>query len=275
MLRKALSGFKSDKKIKEQTDYKLSQLMLGRFQLNQFLFNKKVLNSTEALSSIAFRMKQAMVHVFFPHHCAFCSIELLATEQGLCVFCVAAIKRTYSAAETPSQLKPFVLSINSLFYYQKQHPSQALIHAMKYHHHAALCVHYGEELATHLDANTILPECLIPVPLHPNKKLRRGYNQSELIAQGMLRKIPSITLENRGVMRIKNNASQTKKNRAHRKKGVSKAFQIDEKAIKQYSHIGIVDDVITTGATLKEIIELLLKIQPQLRITIFVLGITE
>ena len=71
MLRKALSGFKSDKKIKEQTDYKLSQLMLGRFQLNQFLFNKKVLNSTEALSSIALRMKQAIVHVFFPHHCLF------------------------------------------------------------------------------------------------------------------------------------------------------------------------------------------------------------
>lgn len=274
MLRKALSGFKSNKKIKEQTDYKLSQLMLGKFQLKQFLFNKKVLNSTEALSSIGLRMKQAIVHVFFPHHCEFCAIELLP-EQGVCIFCWAAIKRTYCVAETPSELKPFGLAIYSLFFYQKQHPSQALLHAMKYHHDATLCLHYGAELAKQLDNNTLLPECLIPVPLHPRKKLRRGYNQSELIAQGMIGKIPTLKLEQRGILRIKNNQSQTKKNRKLRSEGVSQAFLIDEKVIKQYSHIGIVDDVITTGATLREIIELLLKVHPQLRITIFVLGITE
>jgi len=275
MLRKALSGFKSDKKIKEQTDYKLSQLMLGRFQLNQFLFNKKVLNSTEALSSIVLRMKQAIVHVFFPHHCLFCDLELLPEEQGVCVFCGAAIKRTYSVVETPCELKPFGLAIYSLFFYQKKHPSQALLHAMKYHHNATLCLHYGAEMAKQLDNKILLPECLIPVPLHPRKKIKRGYNQSELIAQGMIGKIPTLKLEKRGILRIKNNESQTKKNRTHRREGVSQAFLIDDKVINQYSHIGIVDDVITTGATLKEIIELLLKIQPQLRITIFVLGITE
>ena len=91
----------------------------------------------------------------------------------------------------------------------------------------------------------------------------------------MIGKIPTLKLEQRGILRIKNNESQTKKNRTHRREGVSQAFLIDDKVINQYSHIGIVDDVITTGATLKEIIELLLKIQPQLRITIFVLGITE
>ena len=249
--------------------------MLGRFQLKQFLFNKKVLNSTEALSSIGLRMKQAIVHLFFPHHCVFCAIELLPEEHGVCVFCGAAIKRTCSVVETPCQLKPFGLVIYSLFWYQKRHPSQALLHAMKYRHDATLCLHYGAELANQMDNNTLLPECLIPVPIHPRKKLRRGYNQSELIAQGMIGIIPILKLEQGGILRIKNNESQTKKNRTHRREGVSQAFLIDEKVIKQYSHIGIVDDVITTGATLREIIGLLLKAHPHLRITIFVLAITE
>jgi ComF family protein len=211
-----------------------------------------------------------ILHLFFPEYCKQCHLELLSSERFLCVFCTTELYETYGVAELPKRLSPYPSA--SAFYYQKGNVSQKILFAMKYENNFQLCRYWGSKIQT---AQLALPTLLIPVPLHPNKKYKRGYNQSEWIAKGIIDSHPNLIIRQNIVRRIHNTDSQTTKQKAERNVNVKNAFKINVKNLGNHSHVGLVDDVVTTGATLFEMIRLLKEVRPELRITIFVVGIAN
>lgn len=216
-----------------------------------------------------------LLHLFFPFRCHGCGLELLEQESGVCVFCESGLAYTFNQIELPPHLIAESIKIHALFYYRKEHVAQALLHALKYKHERDLCFAWGVTLAKTIKKEVIeMPDCLIPVPLHPKKKFARGYNQSELLAKGIQAEFPEIQVDLDMIIRKKNNKSQTGKNKFNRLTDVYNAFELHPDAISTYKHIGLVDDVVTTGATLKGLLDLIKSKYPHIRITIFVLAVT-
>lgn len=217
-----------------------------------------------------------LLHLFFPYQCHGCGLELLAQEVGICVFCESGLDYTFNQFQLPTHLATESVNIHALFYYSKGKVAQALLHALKYKHERDLCFSWGVILAKTLKKEPVeMPDCLIPVPLHPKKKFKRGYNQSELLAKGIIAEFPEVQLGLNIIKRKLNNKSQTSKNKFNRLLDVTNAFELTPNSLIAYNHIGLVDDVVTTGATLKRILELIQSKHPQIRITIFVLAVTK
>ncbi|MGY6558822.1 MAG: ComF family protein [Nitritalea sp.] len=127
--------------------------------------------------------------------------------------------------------------------------SQKILHAIKYKDNPELATYLGHAYGTlvrnqgnplkHIDA-------LVPVPLHPKKLAMRGYNQSQALAEGLQQALHIPIVE--GLVRTQHSLSQTKKNRMERLEAVNKIFQAQ--ANVQGKHLLLIDDVMTTGATL-------------------------
>ena len=115
-------------------------------------------------------------------------------------------------------------------------------------------------------------DALVPVPIHPKKEFTRGYNQSEKLADGIAEILNLPVLINY-IERTKNSDSQTKKGRFKRWDNVENKFI--SKNTTNFKHIALVDDVITTGATLEVIVRMLQENNPELRISIISLALTK
>ena len=241
-----------------------------------FIFNTMVFNSLLNSHRVKELFIKPLLHLFFPYRCGSCGLELFLNESILCMFCEAGLEHTFNQAELPPYLASEPVTLHSLFYYSKGRAAQSVLHALKYKHERDACFEWGLMLATNLKGHGIeMPEYLIPVPLHPQKEYLRGYNQSEFLARGIQAAYPSAQLRLDLIKRVKNSNSQTRKNRHNRLHDVRNVFELNTLSWKSVSHIGLVDDVITTGATLKAIIELIKIKYPGIRITIFVLAVTK
>ena len=243
------------------------------FKNQRFIFNIIMLKFVTTLVLTLRSAHSAFLNIFFPHTCNACPLELFNEEIGLCVFCESSIELTYGINVLPEALMDFEGVIYSVFHYTEQKEPRGLIHALKYGDNKDVGRYYGQKLAISLDGSSP-PECLIPVPLHPKKLLIRGYNQSVCIAQGLTQKI-GIPIKQDIVFRVRHQKSQTKKSKAKRTQGITGAFRVDPEKLNNLNHIGLVDDVLTTGATLNEIISQIKLSKPSIRISIFVLAITK
>ena len=116
-------------------------------------------------------------------------------------------------------------------------------------------------------------DAIVPVPLHPEKEAARGYNQSVLIAEGMS-EVLNIPVLEKALQRTKNTESQTQKTREQRIENMQSAFSVPNAPIVQGKHLLLVDDVLTTGATL-EACALALKTMPSVNISIATIGIAS
>ncbi len=102
------------------------------------------------------------------------------------------------------------------------------------------------------------PEVVIPVPLHEKRLRKRGYDQALLVAKALKKQLPDvITLENQLIKRVKHSSPQQNLDAKDRQKNIKQAFALQKNL--QYRHIALVDDVVTTGATVSEITKLLKK----------------
>ena len=117
------------------------------------------------------------------------------------------------------------------------------------------------------------PELIIPVPLHPAKLKKRQYNQSECIANGMA-SVLSIPVIANNLIRTENTETQTKKSRFARYENLKDAFVCCDQDSLINKHILIVDDVITTGATLEACCVLLLELE-NVRVSISTIAFAE
>ncbi len=165
-------------------------------------------------------------------------METTTIKQALCKNCI--------------ELPPFFQQTFATFNYN--FPIDALIPKIKsekqrFHlHWLALC------LTEKLPACLKMPEVLIPVPISKKKMLRTGYNQTEQLASE-LSKLLNIEVDNRLVSKNRDTRAQANLNAKQRKRNLLDAFEVQE---NNYRHIAIIDDVMTTGATVNEIAKHLL-----------------
>lgn len=93
-------------------------------------------------------------------------------------------------------------------------------------------------------------DCIVPVPLHPRKLKQRGFNQSALIAKGVSEMMPAMK-ETQFLQRVVHSKSQTKKSRWERWKNTHEVFSFEPPKDVDFAHVLLLDDVITTGATIE------------------------
>lgn len=152
----------------------------------------------------------------------------------------------------------------SLYVFRPDSDVQKFVHSIKYEGFKNLGIFAGEILGKELLLNNFNSlkeyDFILPVPLHPSKQRERGYNQSDLISEGLSR-ILGIPVKNDIIKRTKNTKSQTNLDINQRKKNVENAFRINKKyyGFLKDKNVILLDDVITTGSTIKEILTVILR----------------
>lgn len=205
--------------------------------------------------------------LFCPRICAVCGVPLNCHEQHFCLECFADIPLTYfwnmeeTAAERVFWGRCRIERVHSLFYYTDNW--RKAVHQIKYGGNTSLGLYLGGMLGAKIASSGIcIPiDYIVPVPLHWRKRYKRGYNQAEIVARGIGKaflsgsrraSVPKI-LPN--LLRRKSfTATQTAKDRINRWHNVSRAFEPNPRCRTlppAGSHILLVDDVLTTGATLE------------------------
>ncbi len=163
----------------------------------------------------------------------------------------------------------------AMFYFVKDTPVQYLLHRIKYQgrKEAALHLgrHYGRELKELPGYTTI--DLVIPVPLHPTREHQRGYNQSAWLARGLAEGL-GVPVHERGLSRVRKTETQTHKSRQQRLDNTVGAFVVQEQRRITGKHILLVDDVMTTGATLEACALSLLQLT-DIKLSIVTLAIAQ
>jgi competence protein ComFC len=195
---------------------------------------------------------------FIPRQCPGCNNKLLSSETAICKQCLASIKiaedeRIRSEFERKFLSSKIISGFTSLFVFEKDKPIQSYIHSIKYNKRFLNAQFFGELIAQKL--NTQIKnwniDYLVPVPLHQLRKAERGFNQSKYIASGISKEI-DIRVRNNILRRAKYTETQTNLSLTEREKNIADAFKVRyERSIKNKSFL-LVDDVITTGATIRE-----------------------
>jgi ComF family protein len=189
-----------------------------------------------------------IVEALFPQLCAGCRTEI-AREHVLCSTCASALKPRYTSekyARSP------LVAVHFLFLY-KTSPIRGILHAFKYAYVTEIRGLLWQTLARERRVLARMrSDMIVPLPLHPRRLRTRGFNQSEIIA-AKLAELLAVPLETRILTRKRNTPFQLKaRNRLARMRNVRNAFAVSDPNRVRGKDILLVDDVITTGATLTE-----------------------
>ena len=201
---------------------------------------------------------EEITHYLYPNRCSFCKIKLLPKEMGVCLQCIYKLPKTNNFDE-PNNLDETLLAgrfpferAASFAFFTKEGLLQALIHDLKYKNKPHVGHLIGALFGTDLLGSNFLStiDVIVPVPLHPKKQVKRGYNQAESFAQG-ISKTTSIPVSTDEIIRAINNPTQTKRSKSERWENVKGVFEVTNTNTFQNKHVLLVDDVITTGSTLE------------------------
>ena len=198
------------------------------------------------------------LHLFYPHVCNGCGSDLLQEKNLLCLKCINDLPHTGFAPHAGNPVEKYfwgrlpLHAAHSEFYFSKESLLQHLIHQLKYNGNRDIGFYLGEVLGKSLmnsnRFNTI--DALIPLPLYPDKERWRGYNQAAIICNGMSDSM-NIPVYTDHVIRQYPTETQTRKHRSERWENVAGSFTVKNKASLKGKHLLLVDDVVTTGATLE------------------------
>ena len=226
------------------------------------------------MKEILRRYFHSFLHILFPHNCANCSADLLQEDSVLCSRCFTLLPDTgfFDVANNPVEKRFYgrvkIEAAAAGFYFNKHSIIQLLIAQLKYHGDLKSGKFLGRQIGIQLINSGRFDnvQAIVPVPLNAIKEKKRGYNQSFIIAQGIAQEFNRPIL-NDLLIRSVNTETQTKKNRISRFKNMQGVFEIDEYNLKSFRHILLIDDVITTGATLESCSATLLLV-PGMKISI-------
>ena len=209
-------------------------------------------------NQVTMKWYQLALNSLFPPFCCLCH-RLMKVCQPICTTCQKQLPFNLSSCHRcaiPIEMgiicgpclvspPPFISCI-APFHYQP--PISSFIIQLKFHHQLKYAETLGNLLAENLSKKSSLPEALIPVPLHNARLRQRGFNQAIEIAKPLTRRF-KIPLLFDHCVRQKNTIPQTQLTAYSRRKNLAAAFTIHKKIV--YQHVAIIDDVMTTGQTVR------------------------
>jgi ComF family protein len=196
--------------------------------------------------------------LIYPRHCEACANSLFKHENYICNHCKLSLpKSNYHKIFENELVQTFAgrvpLEKTLCFYmFEKSGKVQKLLHAIKYQDQKELASFIGELYANDLEKeNTHMSfDLILPIPLHKQKLKVRGYNQSEWFAKGLAKGL-KLPLDTTSFERVQETSTQTRKKKYERWENVEGIFNIKDRQTLVNKHILLVDDVITTGATIE------------------------
>lgn len=221
----------------------------------------------EQISALTTNLVSDVVNLFYPILCYGCGRTSLKKENNvICIYCQSRLPFTNFHRDPENAVarnfwgRVPILHAASYCFFRKGSHIQQLMFLLKYQGKTVIAerigMMYAEQLkqdgAAFLDADIILP-----VPLHYKKKQSRGYNQSDFFALGLSDRL-NIPWSDDTLIRKVETSSQTKKGRIERWENVSEIFSIKDASALENKHIILVDDVVTTGATLEACAQVLI-----------------
>lgn len=221
------------------------------------------------------------IELIFPNNCVVCGKALLFQEVYLCTNCLYHLPRTSFHKEKDNAVsklmwgRVYIEHASSFFFYRKGSEYQQILYQLKYNGQKELGYEMGKHYGADLKTAESFPDVdlLIPVPLHPARERSRGYNQSYWIAKGLSEMIEKPVVTN-AVKRVINTKSQTKKTRGERWENVQSIFELQNNKALENKHVLIVDDVITTGATIEALANTLLQTE-NVKISLATLAVAQ
>jgi len=203
-------------------------------------------------------IKDSILHVVFPHVCNGCGSDLLNIESRLCIRCFASLPETNFEVHPNNPVeKDFwgrlpITSGSAHLYFTKESLVQHLMHQLKYRGNKELGLQLGRIMGVALKASNRFNDidALIPLPLFPSKEKKRGYNQAKILCDGIEEILNHPILSN-VIIRPQHTETQTKKGRIERWKNIEGKFKLIDPAAIENKHLLLIDDVVTTGATLE------------------------
>lgn len=210
-------------------------------------------------------IKESVLHLFFPHTCIGCGSDLLPVSSTLCIRCIDAMPETNFESLTGNPVEKLfwgrvpVQAATAQFYFTKESLMQHLMHQLKYKGNKELGWQLGQIMGEAIKtADRIVPDVLIPLPLFAAREKRRGYNQATVLCEGMA-EVMHIPVIQDAVIRPSHTETQTKKGRIERWQNMEGKFVLGNTDAIINKHVLLVDDVVTTGATLEACAAELLK----------------
>lgn len=226
-------------------------------------------------------IKESLLQIVFPHVCDGCGSDLVNIESRLCIRCLAQLPETNFEKHSLNPVeKTFwgrlpIINASAHLYFTKESLVQHLMHQVKYKGNKELGFQLGRIMGHALKSSNRFNhlDALIPLPLFPSKEKKRGYNQAAVLCEGIA-EILSIPVLSNVITRPQHTETQTKKGRIERWKNIEGKFQLENPVLIKNKHLLLVDDVITTGATLEACGNELLKAE-NVRLSVAVLCVAS
>ena len=219
-----------------------------------------------------------LIELIFPRHCCVCGEVLSRQEQDMCLDCLYKLPKIekihLSELEKVFWGRFDVERVAAYIYYQKESPYNRLLHKMKYGNHPEVGMRLALMAAEQLSKEGFFDgiDAIVPLPLSKKKRRQRGYNQCDYIAEG-LSQTTGIPVLKDCVVRNKSNETQTHKTRDERWRNVEGIFSLANPELIEGKHILLIDDILTTGATLTNC-AIAIKSGCNCRISVFTLAYT-
>lgn len=218
-------------------------------------------------------------NLVYPKLCAVCERKLSQKDLPMCLTCEFKLPKTNFHKESENEFTerfwnriPLVNG-SSIFFYRKAGLAARLIHQFKYHNKREVGLQLGESYGAILAQTATFQDIdiIVPVPLHRDKLRKRGYNQSAIFGSGLSSKM-GIPMLKDGLRRIIFTNTQTRKGTLERLENVEDIFEVAESKSFEGKHILLIDDVMTTGATLEACAIPILRL-PNTRISMVTMAI--
>jgi len=213
-------------------------------------------------------MLQDFLALIYPRNCVACGNSLFKHEDQVCNYCYTNLPKTHFNKLHKNPVEELfygriqLVFATSYYLFHKKSHVQALLHDIKYKGNKQLAALLGNWFGNYLRDEEKLKQVdyLLPVPLHEKKLKQRGYNQSEEFANGLSQKLE---IETNASLLIRNafTNTQTKKSKYERWENVEHVFEVTDIEALKNKHVVLIDDVITTGATIEACCDVLQKIE--------------
>lgn len=218
------------------------------------------------------------LRLIYPNNCILCNETLSVGEEHLCVACLYKLPRTNFHLLTDNPIekrfwgKVRLEHASAYYLFEKGGFVQKLLHQIKYKGAIELADYLAFQIGESLKESEFYCsfDYIIPVPLHPNREKKRGYNQSKALADGLAKSMQVEVLSD-NLIREKENTTQTKKTVFERWENTQGIFNLRQPEKLAGKHILLVDDVLTTGSTLEACVQAL-QLATDIKVTVFALA---